>query len=628
MPPNDPNVPPPEPPEPPAPPASSGASAVEAHPPQSPGARPPKRGASFIWIVFKRLVVALYILLATLFSLWIARRATEGGLPVHAYAPGQPILSLRIWDVDKSWRAIEVHPDVMELWRDPEFQRWSKMGEGFSKARAKWRRLPGLVRRIFGRDLDRENLHDLAGLETAVYLLPPRKLPGEKEAKPPGVIFLRVQGGRGTLLRMLGAVANLTRGKKSEEERQRDPVFHDLGGGLIAFAPEGIELSTPGEGEASPPLVPSGAVAELSIRPKDLLLHADEMSAEKAGRFEKQVAQKLVKPPDWLDILRLRPSPDELRLVLEPDGHGGLAGHGTWTGPLPAKLGGAALLDPSLPASTEPLLDAELPVDAGAWFWHYLFSEINGSEKNTRRWLERLGRMGEDGVNLDRDLFPYAGGTLRLAVAPPPDGWPAKQELILVALPLDAQDPPRAALRSLARARWNNLFDNRPGPDAEKEYVLRFPYGTNERFVLNREGKFTHPLWTVSDGGFAVLSDGGPDAIFPTAPAPAQDADFLRSKAWRSSSAKPLWYLHLDGARMAHAFGALYQMKLEDERDNATFKAADFLERHPDEAAEVRMIENLARFGGAFVLEVRAPEQSGEAAEIELRWRPKLQSDP
>lgn len=620
MPPDDPNTTPSA--------ASARASAVEAHPPQSPAARTPKRADSFFRTALFRLVVALYILLATGLSLWIARRATEGGLPVHVYAPEQPVLALRIWDVDKSWRAIESHPDVMKLWRDPEFQRWSKLDEGISKARAKYRDLPALVHRIFGKELDRRNLGDLVGLEAAVYLLPPRKLPGDKDAKPPGVVFLRVQGGRGTLLRMLGAVANLTREKKSEEKRRREPVFHDLGGGLVAFAPEGIELGTAGEATAAHALVSPNAAAELVIRPKDLLLRADEMSAEKAGRFEKQVAQKLVKPPDWLDIARLRPSPDELRLVLEPDGHGGLAGHGTWTGALPTKHGSAALLDPALPPGTAPLLDAELPIDAGAWFWHYLFGEINGSEKNARRWMDRLGRLSEDGVNLDRDLFPYAGGTLRLAVAPPPEGWPAKQELLLLALPLDAQDPPRAALRALAGARWNSLYDNRPGPDAEKEYVLRFPDGANERFVLNREGKFTHPMWTVGDAGFAVLSDGGPDAIFPTAPAPAQAPDFLRSQAWRTSSAKPVWYLHLDGARMAHAFGALYQMKLEDERDNATLKAADFLERHPDEAAEVRMFENLARFGGAFALEVFSPEQSGASAALELRWRPKLQSKP
>lgn len=618
MPPNDPNAPPTT--------TEARASAVEAHPPEPP--KPSKRAASFIWTVLRRLFVALYILLATWISLWIARCATEGGLPVRAYAPEGAVLSLRIWNVDQSWRDIESHPDVMELWRDPEFQRWSKMGEGLANARAKYRKLPGLVRRVFGKELDRRNLRDLVGLENAVYLLPPRKLPGEEEAKPPGVIFLRVQGGRGTLLRMIGAMANLARKDKSEEERRREPVFHDLGGGLIAFAPEDVELGTPREPDAAQKIVSPTAVAELSIHLKDLVLNAEKISAEKAGDFQKFFAQKIMKVPDGLDILRLRPSPDELRLVLEPDGYGGLSGHGSWTGALPANRGGAALLDPALPPGTEPLLDAELPIDAGAWFWNYFWGEVEGSKKNAGRWMERMGRMSEDGVNLDRDLFPYAGGTVRLAVAPPPEGWPAKQELLLLALPLDAQDSPRAALRSLARARWNNLFDNRPGPDAEKEYVLRFSDGANERFVLNRAGKFTHPMWTVTGAGFAVLSDGGPDAIFPTAPAPAQDTDFLRSKAWRNAAVKPAWYLHLDGARMAHAFGALYQMNLEDERDNAKFKAADFLERHPDEAAEVRMFENLARFGGAFALEVRPPENSGEAAAIELRWRPKLQSEP
>jgi hypothetical protein len=539
-----------------------------------------------------RLLAALYLALAGAVSVWLAAQMPSQGPLLDPFLPSDCLMVLRVKDGDRIWRALESDPGVRGIWTDDEFQRLTGLAEKLRRGREDWGRRPAPVRWFVSPD--RAGLHLVLGGESALALLSPEEPPDAAAGRrEPAVLLLtRLQGARGGLLRI---AARLAAGRK------RAGPWRDLGGGLVAI---GLRGAQPASAASSPAgsTVPADAMAEICIYPQAI-----------AAARHVTWTELFEATPSLSELLTLPRPPDEVRICLRPLPDGGLAGEGRWLGPLPQPPAPAPLMAPRLPEGALPMLDLLAPLQPRGAFWRWLQDQMNASEKSRRRWESRLGRLAEANVDLERDLWPDFGRTLRLQVLPPPESAAAEQALVSFSLPFAARDASLRALAALAQVTGNGVFEGAPPPDVKRPYFVRVAKGDIQYFVSVR-GAYMRPTWAVSGRALAFISDAGAEAL-TSGPPPLSAAPEAGPEGW------PLFRLRADGSRLAPHFGALAQMELEDLRDE--LGAAEFLRRYPDEGATAALVEKLARLAGELEAELRAAAPGATASgSITIRWRP------
>jgi len=166
------------------------------------------------------------------------------------------------------------------------------------------------------------------------------------------------------------------------------------------------------------------------------------------------------------------------------------------------------------------------------------------------------------------------------------------------------------------------VLEGRARPEENmKLYVRRFVRDGHEQYVLVKKNP-PIPLWDVSDGSFAALSDAGSLAAVFGAP----DLKLEPLTEARATD-RPLAYLRADAARLAPWAGVWWQKGLEEERDDCG--AAKFLDLHPYEAEEIRLAEKLTRACGNLRIELRTAKDAGgaEYGVIEGKWELGLPVD-
>jgi len=607
----------------PAPPAADAGKAVPA--PPGPARRggleaPPHGclspdGCLLRWL--KRVVIAVYLSGATVVSLLLAAlMPTEGPLLTGCVpADPRPIFYVHLKAGDATWRAIENSEGGQALWEDEEFQRRTGLREKLEKARQDLAGKPVLPRLI---SLDRAGLRFVLDGELALAVFPPGP-----DAKPgedlPAMAFARVTGWRGALIRAVAIISTLV--EKKRQPGDKEGRLRSLGGNLVAMlsyhAPP-LAASPPGGPSAMTP----DTFLEFHIRPS-VIVAAQPVSW----------LQGFPVNPTLTDYLALPRPPDEVSVLLHWQEGGGVALDGEWHGPLPAPEAHAALPAVELPEGATPLLDLRAPLNARHAFHFWLDREMKSSAKTQRRWEERLGEVADAGVDLERDLWPNVGHTLRLQIVPPPEGSGAPQAVALASFPLRAQGFARRALAEMARAYGEGLYDGKEPRDARRPYFVRLQRGELERYIWVR-GTYLRPEWLVGEGALAFTSDAGALALMPNAPGlalrPEPEPADASAPEVRPAQADPqragtVLYLRVDGERLAPQIEGLVQRNLEDERDE--MGAAEFLAKYPDERAVGSLAGKITRLVGDLCLELRAPEKpvGDEPGALRGRWRPRLQ---
>lgn len=524
-----------------------------------------------------------YALSAGALAAWLASFASEGGLPVAAFLPDDAALLLRVRNGDAIWRNLENDPRVLALWQDEDVQTQFHWQKSIGHLKRDWEKWPRFAQRWF--PFERQTMAFVLGGETALTVSVP-----QPETKPPALIFIRLNGGMGALLRLVLHGATPPPG---------EPTWRDLGGGLVVQRHHGSEP------ERSAPLPPAGplpddAAAELLLQPAQIL-----------RAMPLHVSLK----PSVPQLIGLNSAPETITLLVRAPGDGSLALEGIWRGALPPAEAPAPLLEREGGPAQPPMLEAEAPIDVHAAFLWWLDGEMQ-SDKGRRRWENRLLELEKAGVDLNKDLWPATGKRLRLAIAAPDAEAGEKIARVSLALPFMANDKARRALAELARVRWDGLTDARTPPaDDARIYVRRFKQDAEERYVLVKKNPPV-PLWVAGERTFAAVSDAGPLA-------PMFGAQELRLGAMPSSGEpRAIFQLRFDGPALAPQVAAYRQAMLEDERDD--IGAAKFMDKYPDEQLPVRLAEKLARFAGTFSLEMRAQPAAGGKPEGRLqgRWRP------
>jgi len=592
-----------------------------------------------LWRVCKTFFKLAYLTFATVFSLWVVRHSTDVGVPMYGYFPAAGPLVFHAQDVESVWRALETDPRAKALWADPNFQLWARTAlesrdvhgkeRGFlaqgQRKREEWLENQGLLRwlvplfheqqspahdEIAQREellwpYKRQGIFAFVGGEIALALLEP---PSSRE-KPPQLLFFRLEGGRGALARIRIAL--------TKHERSKREHVYDLGGGLMSLAQDTRPELQKSSERVHAHDVPQDTVAELTVRPRTALKHLvrDPLSG-------------MAQPP-LQHIFALKTVPDAIHIMLRAEAGGRLTLQGAWQGPLPVAEPSAPLLD-AVPPDTQPLVEADVPFNVGAAFWSWQHRETTPrhagdtkrSDKERRKWDQRFLRLKDLGVDLEHDLFQNMGQRLRLQIAPPaPEADPPMARL-LVSVPLRAHERARQAVKEWSHVLWDGVLEGRARPEAAmKLFVRRFARDGHEQYVLVKQSP-PIPLWDVSDGSFAILSDAGSLAAVFGAP----DLK-LEPLAEVHTTDRPLAYLRADGARLARWAGLYWQRTLEAERDE--HGAAWFLDQHPYEDEEIRLAEKLTHACGTLHLELRtAQDASGTVTGVIAgHWEPSLPAE-
>ncbi|MBE7465124.1 MAG: hypothetical protein HS116_16730 [Planctomycetes bacterium] len=556
--------------------------------PAAAGVEPVAIPRTTLWKKIKRASAAIWLLSSAAVCVFVAGFAPTAGGPVDSYVPSDVLALVRLRNGDAIWRAMEAHPGMRGVWNDPELQRLTGWQEKLDDLRARWAKKPALLRDFVSPT--RRGLRFLTGSEiVACVSAPPRDASGER-GKAPVLFLVRVQGGRGALTR-LGAYLLMRLGNPQPHE----PHFYDLGGGLLAA---GFQGARPGSGEAVPtraaPLEPD-AVAEVQVRPRAVAVEG-----------ELNLAHALLGPPSWPEIFGLERLPDliQLRLRVESDESGDtLRAEGFWLGALPARGAGAPFLSDGLPPGTPPLLEARIPLDLGKLFRRNLF-EAYRNDKDRRRWESRLVYLSEAGIDLNEQLWPAFGKTLRVRIVEPPPGAAVVQPRALASIPFAATTEARMALGELSRVRWRGLFDGTAPEEADRPYVLRLRHGDAERYVLVK-GNYTRMTWVATSQAVGWISDAGPFAMLPMPAAWAPND---------STPDAPYFEFRTDGQRMAPMAAVFAQLWLEELRDE--IGPAEFLERYPDEGAAVELVRRAASLWGSVSLHLVPVEENAETGRI------------
>ena len=538
------------------------------------------------WIV--RIVFCAYVMIATVVCVTAAAFMPRIGGPIAPHLPENAVAFAHLRDGNAVWRALETNAGLLAVWMDPEFQRLTGLKEKRDNARKKLSETPVV------RDLvtpDREGLRFLIGGEVAVALYPSESHGTENDGdqKLSGLLFLRLQGARGALIRMAAAFA----------PRREKAEWHDLGGGLIA-------LGTRADKKGGPPLLPEANAERASVE----LLFRPRLMKIASFKELRSLGDAVFQAPDWFEVLGAGSRPKQISVRFTAAAGGGLMMRGVWDGALPKTSPAAPLIDPGLPEDARPLIEVRMPIDAQAAFLRHLHAEL-GSDKKRRRWAVRLARLEEAGVDLDRDLWPAAGHTLRLILAPPVEGSATEQAVVLASMPLRATTEARRALAEFFRVRWRGFYDGRAPGGAKRPHVIRRAMGDTDQYMLVK-GSFTRSMWLVVPEAISFISDAVPLGLMPR---------LAESGLWRApSDSDAIFSLRSDGDRMAIHVAALTQMHLEDRRDD--MGAAEFIERFPDMGAITQLAETISRATGSISVTLRADPgcKTGDRGSIEGWW--------
>lgn len=528
------------------------------------------------WRVLTRVICAFYILGASVLSVLVVSFVPRIGGPIAPHLPKDAMALLHVRDGNEIWRLLESDAGLQDVWEDVELQRRTNWRLDLDRARDELASNP-VTRNLLS--LDREGLQFVLGGEAALAILPRPPTdkfdddPAQKrKLKPETVLFIRLQGARGALVRMVAALFS----------RKWKAKWNDLGSGLIAIGSKGARLAG-GSGDADEQRSTDvgRTLARLTLNPHALRL-ATAGQILSLGGISNQT-------PRWFQVFGAKGYPDEVAVEFRPSQSGGIMVVGTWRGPLPEVEAPAPMIGTGQTPDQQPVFEARVPLSARAAFLRYLDSQLNSGsdrrrDKNRRRWESRMLRLAEANVDLEKDLWPFTGKTLRLRIVPPPEGSATGQPLVLASLPLKPTSDTRTALTELFRVRWKGLYEGRVPGKAKRPYVKLKRTGKTESYMLVK-GSFTRTMWLVNEECISLVSDAVPLMLMPR---------LAKEKPTGEKGA--VFVLRSNGMQLAPHVGALTQMFLEDWRDD--IGAAEFVDEVPDEDAVVRLAATISRASG------------------------------
>ena len=467
-------------------------------------------------------------------------------------------------------------------------------------------------------------LYPFFGDECAVALVPKvnsgsSPVPKKLSLKDGALIFTRVHGSHGHLTRMALAFFH---GNKNIE------VF-DLGGGLIAI---GLHGARPALETHAPPMVVSAASEEITEtpllqisfspaasappRPKDTPI--DLTDAFMARLFEdnvpESVLQAMQSPPTVVEMLNCSAPPVLARVSFFAAPDGKFIARGRIDGDVPPLPGAAAGSDTSQHKEhkfgefSEPDVMGQivLPVDFRPAFLRYVGDAM---KKKPRMWTFRLGVLARDRVDLEQDFWPALGHVTALQI----HDKGTEQGIVKAWLPFNPAHPESiTAAGSLARARWDYLFENGGKIIDKPPYVVHYQHEKAHQYVL-ATGKNIAPAWSIgaqglrliSDAGAGVFAEGGPkEADFPPAP-----------------KALDRYCIRLDGQRLAETVRAFMTYYFDEAADD--LGPQKFILEHKNYERDIRLAQKWTSLLGHFELEA-IPDAGG--AEIKLAWQPASMS--
>ncbi len=572
--------------------------------------------------VLGRMILVAYLGASVFFSLLVVVFVPGEGGPIGPYIPKDALIFLHARSGDALWRGFASDAGMNALWMNPELQGEFKWQENWSKKKAEHAENKLLSRFL---SLDREGLRFLIGGETAFALMPALEDDSEKVSsgegqkqdekknkkrkgkKPRGLIFLRLHGARGAMVRMAGGLASWIAAKKKKIQKE---AWFDLGGGLVAFGFEGGRIGERDASLASAQAVrrisPKGEGLRIVVCPRLLKLQTLKQQLPAGYFFDRT--------PSFAEIFGIEALPEKIDLGFRALATGGWVAEGRWVGALPVHDPPARMIDSGHGPEVEPLLEIQVPISMRAAFARHVISEVRRSEKKNRRWHGRFGQLDDRGVDLDRDLWPSTGKTLSLKIVPPTENSVTKQGLVLFSLPFRATPQSRDALAQLAGVYWKGLFNKRAPAQAKKPYVVRRTGEPLERFMLAK-GQFTRSMWIVSEHEFAFVSDAAPLMLMPQLEKKNPESDDV------------IFRVRLNGHRFKEQAAVIAQFILEGKRND--MGAAAYMEAVPDQEAVLNLARLLSRAAGKFQAELKAESKRDgpSRGRIHVRWLPRFNAE-
>ncbi|MCY3023475.1 MAG: hypothetical protein NTW87_31230 [Planctomycetota bacterium] len=446
----------------------------------------------------------------------------------------------------------------------------------------------------------------------------------------PVLVFTRVSGSLGQLVRMAAPLARLPRHVR----------FYDLGGDLVAVGINGAQPAAPplsfSASSSGGPAVPTQTarlIARVVIAPASLRgqrvesrLPPAQYEQLRQGGVPESVLHALQQPPAVTEMLNMTPAPARICLDLCPTAEGGFTASGRMVGRIAAPPAAGATIAGKMPQSrTSVFAEALLPLDVRACFLRYLVSQMAPGKdpamlaRGQRRWSHRFSELEGRDVDLDRDLWPAFGHALHFSLEEDKLD-PAGYALLSGSVPLagDVQAA-REAAEELIRERWSgDVFDGAIPSHVKPPYVKLVKEPAFDHYLLNT-GQLGVPSWVIAPHVFAFTSNVGPYALRDPSSLP-------RPSAAPAAPPATSYFLWADGPRLAPTVERLataYYDSLEEDFGNPK----EFLAHYPDVPLYVRLWRKLTGLLGRFRLEIR-PEAGGEAAMIHIAWTPGTTAVP
>jgi len=587
-----------------------------------------------------------YALGAGLLSLWVVSFAPAEGPPLASYLPADTGAVVQLPSGTEFLRALWDSSQLHAFLNDPDVNtKWAPLAKR-DQALEKLKQSPAFVRWLFPPTL--ATAIPLVGHECAAAF-PPSLREGAGGGDTPILVFTRLSGSRGHLLRLAAHFAKLPRGVR----------FFDLGGGLAALGfggaeparaaqraaglepAEGGEKGSAGHGAEGRETVEGRGrfLARLMILPARLAA-ARGQPASANQQYEQlrreglpeTVLKALLKPPSVAEMCNLSKPTAGIRLDFFATPAGTFSASG--------RLEGVALPAARTPAVAqadgEVYAEALLPVDLRACFLGYLESEMRlrkdnspprplaaeGAEREEeaaaltrgqRRWSHRFSELADAGVDLDRDLWPALKHTLHLSIGPDPLDL-AGYALLRGSIAFEGgRTKARDAAAELIRQRWDGALFEGPAPPNEKPpYVKQVRDEQYDKYLLNM-GHLLVPAWILSRHVLFFTSNAGPGAF--RNPAALQEPP----ATWPGGTAAPGYHLRLNGPRLAPTVERITTLVFDELEEG--MQSGEFLARYPDAALNIRLAARIACLLGHLNFAVR-PETGGDSATVELEWTP------
>jgi hypothetical protein len=582
-------------------------------------------------LVFK----TLYIFVAGFFSVWIASFAPVGSPSLTTFVPARAGVVFHVRDGSKLLKNIVNSSAAAELRDDPDLNEVNGLKDKLDN----WKNAPRLARWLLPYRVD--TFFPIAGKEILYAVVIPVSNPGAEAASAAAdgkkkrahqseerLLMTQLSGGRGHLLRII-----------AQFWKPKDAEFYDLGGGTVALGYSGGKpvfnpsASKAKEGETAPE--GSGEIVRIEIYPPIIQgkpIEPDEVKDSPIGPRLADLAEStvraLLRPPGPVEILNTHETPKEISLSFysSPDG---VVARGQIIGGVPALP--EFYFDPAREMPTaqdkdnlKPYAEGLLPIDGKAAFFSYVTQQLavkpseDPAHQNTtrrlsgkqQRLLDKLAAM-EDDVDLDRDIWPMGGHSVRFRVDDlPPEYNQIGYGLLRMAVPLDARKPEtRLAAKHLVGIGWTVYDREKPAPkDARQPYVQEITSGELDRYIVVN-GQGWAPTIAISNHSMSVVSDAGPYALLETDAAHSVEAHQEKAQNY---------FIRLDGRRLAASAETFARSWYEsEEKDIGSQK---FLKDHPHSAAWINLDRKLTGLLGDFSISL-TPSGKGNGT-IDLIWKP------